>query len=1101
MLSKISPRYLLAVLLVCAVLLPVAAYADEVEVSDGSSEVVKIAAIDDATAGDGIASGKLSGSASASEEVGRDGDLLKASSSTGAAVEPSANANRGSLSEKSSSSSSKAKENPQETLADGTYSFGSEAADGKVADCKDGATADGTRVQSWEANGTDAQVWRVETSDDGSSTIYHAASGKALDVVDGNAYCGAAVQLWQANGTGAQKWYFVQEGTSYKIVSLLDSTLVLDLSGAGTANGTPIRLWNDNGTAAQRWYLKAAKTIRQKADDLASENIDVLADGSYSIETVLAFGKVIDVPSANAYSGAILQSWESNGTDAQVWTISHDSAGYITVTHTDSGKVLDVCSGEAFQGASVQLWDSNGTWAQKWIAVSADGGFKLLSAVNSDFALDVMSASKANGAKLWLYSDNGTVAQQWTVSSATTARMRLDSLAAENKNLIEDGNYGIRSDLLIALVLDARDGGASDGTAIQTYTTNDTYAQYWTVSHDEEGYVTFTNIGSGKVLDVCDGNASSGAKVQLWSPNSTWAQKWIVARSGSAYVIISALSSSLVLDVSGASKANCANVQIYESNGTSAQKWHFTKAGKGSVSVQAIASGNAIAPTYIGYGDYFIALPSYASAESTTLNFDQDVLLGTLVLSVEKGNSVTLSEASIIELEGLVEIDVADSAHAALTHLYIMRSSGMASVFVKSEDPEAYGREWVESSEDHSNAAKGNISVVAADGSSIYDGKLSQIKGRGNSSWWLSKRPYQIKLDKKADLAQTGSKENKSKTWLLISDGYDDSSSRNLIAYSYAQLMGVSSAIDFNIVDFYYDGEYRGTYLLTEKVQIGSGRVDVEDLEEANEDLNSNIDDANVVEGYNSYGCEIRYAEGVVDPDDITGGYLIEHESEESRYKAESAYFAVWTGSCWEHFVCKSPEVWSYAEANYMSCLIQDIFDAANNNGVVPTWRGSSRAGMCISDLVDLDSMANIYWVNEALKNADGYTYSSGYFYKDADADGISKVCLGPAWDFDLSCGSQWSSEDLSAEGWYTRSKGLFESLMNTSYVSNAIQACKANAIATLRTYVNSGALGATMGRIEASLNMNEVVWGGKDETYADVRSWINQRLNWLEHN
>lgn len=1101
MLSRISSCYLLAGLLACAVLLPTAAYADEGGLPDTSSAAAKTAAVDGSVPNGETPSEITADSTLAGDEDAKGLNSLESNDSAIGANSFLTDTGEGVVGEKANASSVKAKENSQEMLPDGTYSFSPEAANGKVADCKDGSTSNGTRIQSWESNGADAQVWRVETSDDGSSTVYHAASGKALDVTDGNAYCGAAVQLWEANGTGAQKWYFVQEGSSYKIVSSLDRTLVLDLSGAGTANGTPIQLWSDNGTAAQRWYFKAAKTIRQKADDLASENIDVLADGSYNIETLLVSGKVIDVPSGNAYSGAGLQSWESNGTDAQVWTVSHDSAGYITIKHAGSGKVLDVCNGEAFREAGVQLWDSNGTWAQKWIAVAVNGGFKLLSAINSNFALDVMSASKANGAKLWLYGDNGTAAQQWTAFSASTARMKLDALAAQNKNLIEDGSYGVRSDLLITLVLDARDGGASDGTAIQTYTANDTYAQYWTVSHDGQGYVTFMNVGSGKVLDVCDGNAASGTKVQLWTPNGTWAQKWIVMQSNGSYTIVSALSSSLVLDVACASKANCANVQIYESNGTSAQKWGFTKADKGTVSIQAAVDGNAIAPTYIGYGDYFIALPSYASAENTSLSFSQAVLVGPSGVSVEKGNAIIFEDASITELDGLTVLGIADASHAALSQLYVMRSSGMTSVFVKSEDPESYGRKWVESSGDHSNAAKGNIVVVAADGSSIYDGKLSQLKGRGNTSWSLSKKPYQIKLDKKADLVQTGSKENKAKTWLLISDGYDSSSSRNIIAYSYAQLMGVSSAIDFDIVDFYYDGEYRGAYLLTEKVQIGSGRVDIEDLEEANEDLNPNIDDANIVEGYNSYGCEIRYADGVASPDDITGGYLIEHETEESRYKAESAYFAVWTGSAWEHFVCKSPEVWSYDEANYMSCLFQDIFDAASNNGVVPVWRGSSRAGMRISDLIDLSSMANIYWVNEVLKNADGYTYSSGYFYKDSDANVAAKVYLGPAWDFDLSCGNQWSSEVLAPEGWYTRGKGLFESLMNTSYVSGAIQSCKASAISTLRAYVNDGALDATMSRIDASLGMNEIVWGGKDESYTDVRSWINQRLNWLEQN
>ena len=51
------------------------------------------------------------------------------------------------------------------------------------------------------------------------------------------------------------------------------------------------------------------------------------------------------------------------------------------------------------------------------------------------------------------------------------------------------------------------------------------------------------------------------------------------------------------------------------------------------------------------------------------------------------------------------------------------------------------GRVWVESSEDKSNRAKGSMALLAADGESVYDGKLTQIKGRGNSTWKGAKRP------------------------------------------------------------------------------------------------------------------------------------------------------------------------------------------------------------------------------------------------------------------------------------------------------------------------------------------------------------------------
>lgn len=149
--------------------------------------------------------------------------------------------------------------------------------------------------------------------------------------------------------------------------------------------------------------------------------------------------------------------------------------------------------------------------------------------------------------------------------------------------------------------------------------------------------------------------------------------------------------------------------------------------------------------------------------------------------------------------------------------------------------------------------------------------------------------------------------------------------------------------------------------------------------------------------GSNSYGYELKYAQGVADPSDIAGGYLFEHEYDYERYSKESAYFSVEVSEDGEiqHFVCKALEVWSYAQAIFLSCLVQDLFDAARNGGVVPNWRGSSRAGMRTDQILDLDSLANVYWVNEIMKNRDGYVYSSGYIYKDSDSSGNGKLTFG----------------------------------------------------------------------------------------------------------
>ena len=995
-----------------------------------------------------------------------------------------------------------------DSLADVTYAIGSKKAPDKAIDLPGGSTSAGTRPQTWLSNGTDAQAWTLKTADDGLTTIYHAASGKVLDVESAKAFSGAKVQLWNDNGTQAQKWILTADGAFFKIASALDRSLVLDLRWGSTDNGTPLQLWSDNGSDAQRWSLKAATTRRQRADALAKDNETSIADGTYTLGSVLAAGKVADARSGLTDNGTPVQTYRGNGTDAQVWAVRHDDNGYVTIVHAASGKVLDVRNGVARAQAAIQLYESNGTWAQKWIAVPrGDGSFKLLSALDTSLAVDVKWGSKADCAELWLYEDNGSAAQGWRPAGATTMRMRLDELAEDNRALIADGTYAVRSDLLPSLVLDARAAGTGNCTVVQTYAVNETAAQQWTVVHDAKGYVTLQNVNSGKVLDVSAGNASNGAVLQLYQGNGTYAQKWIVVRSGDGFKLLSALREGLAVDIPAASTVSQTAMQLYADNGTAAQRWYFSPVKKVSCSMTAEFEGNNILPVNLHNGDRFFALPASATGDAATLSFGEDVYVGPNKLKVSGGSNVTLTDCLGKSFAGNnhVSFVLYDAAGKEISRVFVLRSSS-DSVFLKSDDPSGHGRSWVESDPDHKIFATGKLYYLSSDGSVVYDGKLTQIKGRGNGTWTgTSKKSYQIKLDKKTDLAQTGVKDNKNKTWTLISDCFDQSYSRNIIAYTLAQQFGCSSAVDFRSVDLYYDGEYRGSYLLCEKVQINGGRVDIDDLEAGNEKVNGDMSQCNLVVGRNPYnGGEVKYAVGAKNPGDISGGYLIEHEFAEKRYQAESAYFSVWTGDEWQHFVCKSPEIWSYEEACYMSNLVQDLFDAFNNGGVVPSWRGSFRAGKRTDEILDVDSLAKAYWLNEIMKNRDGYVYSSGYLYKDADSrDG--RIKFGPAWDFDLSSGNTfgnvWDSSLVETSGWWTRTTGLGYEWVKDLYVMSSINRLKGKVVSKARAYLNGGMFDQQMRDEEPSVQANKILWGGSAEDYQAVRGWLNARLDWIEHN
>ncbi len=106
--------------------------------------------------------------------------------------------------------------------------------------------------------------------------------------------------------------------------------------------------------------------------------------------------------------------------------------------------------------------------------------------------------------------------------------------------------------------------------------------------------------------------------------------------------------------------------------------------------------------------------------------------------------------------------------------------------------------------------------------------KLEYIRGRGNSTWMTDKKPYKIKLDQKADLFGMGA----NKHWALIANYYDNSLIRNRITYYLGQSLGFEYSPRLVPVDVVMNGNYLGSYYLSEVVRIDENRVDIPDLED-----------------------------------------------------------------------------------------------------------------------------------------------------------------------------------------------------------------------------------------------------------------------------
>ena len=119
---------------------------------------------------------------------------------------------------------------------------------------------------------------------------------------------------------------------------------------------------------------------------------------------------------------------------------------------------------------------------------------------------------------------------------------------------------------------------------------------------------------------------------------------------------------------------------------------------------------------------------------------------------------------------------------------------------------------------------KGNITIDGKGVFSNYSG-TTQIKGRGNSTWTLPKKPYRLKLDSKAPLFGLAEE----KDWVLLANYLDETHQLNNIAFYTAQKLGIPYTNHFIPVELMINGKYLGLYLLTEQVELDKNRINVGD--------------------------------------------------------------------------------------------------------------------------------------------------------------------------------------------------------------------------------------------------------------------------------
>lgn len=274
------------------------------------------------------------------------------------------------------------------------------------------------------------------------------------------------------------------------------------------------------------------------------------------------------------------------------------------------------------------------------------------------------------------------------------------------------------------------------------------------------------------------------------------------------------------------------------------------------------------------------------------------------------------------------------------------QKTNLPTIYIETENNQP-----ITSKETYVNA---KLRYVDAEGEKYYD--ALGIRGRGNSTWGLAKKPYRIKFDKKQEFL--GSDHAKAKSWTLIANYADKSLMRNALAAHLGKFAGQPFTAAAQFVDLVLNGSYVGNYQVSDQVEVRKKRVDIVEQEDP-----------------------------MTDESNITGGYLLEIDGFAD---SEPCKFTTSRGV---KITIKSPddEIIDPRQVNYIKTYIQNFENALFSADFTNPETGYRQ-------YVDENTLLSWYVASEMTANPDAFW--STYIYKNQDDP---KIYWGPLWDYDIA--------------------------------------------------------------------------------------------------
>lgn len=419
-------------------------------------------------------------------------------------------------------------------------------------------------------------------------------------------------------------------------------------------------------------------------------------------------------------------------------------------------------------------------------------------------------------------------------------------------------------------------------------------------------------------------------------------------------------------------------------------------------------------------------------------------VIGSLSLDYKKvTDGMSCSDFSLNEPMPLIHDPILGYQWNELT---ILQSGKLPTMFI---DVKSGNMDYIH--KEKGNKESGTMRLYSADGKLETMAVVDSLKGRGNSTWqWNEKKPYSLRLNEETDLLGMGA----ASRWVLLAEAFDRSLMKNKLAYDLARNAGMPYAPDCQWVELYLNGEYAGLYLLSERNEIHPNRVDL--------------------------------------PADAS--YLVSWESERRLIDQNYPYVKTERGTAIR-----------VHQSSFDLDTVQKMWQSVENaifaeDGIDPI------TGKHLWELIDMDSWAELFLLDEILADYDGGKISKFFYYK--EENGVGKIYGGPVWDKDDSLApGHWAitppncivaSRAKIVDG---KDQRLFSGIyQKEEFASRVTEIYQSTYLPLLQELCYTG-IEAYADLIDQSAQLTEIRWnlGYRREESSIIRNFLEERMDFFD--